>query len=72
MNNVLCSDFYDMSVTELMLIEGGSMKQFGYVLGGCVLIGASPFVAVTPAGVWGSVAVFGLGVSAIGKGSHNE
>ena len=49
MEIVLNSNFSEISYNEMELIEGGGWREFGYAMGGTLLIAGSPIVA--PVGV---------------------
>lgn len=68
METVLNNGFNEMTFEEMELLTGGGWTEFGYVFGGCLLVGASPFVAYL--NVAGGAGVFSLGLTAIGKGCH--
>lgn len=60
--------FFEMTSDEMEILSGGGWKEFWYVLGGCLMVGASPFVAyVNPSA---GVGVFSTGLTAIGQGCH--
>ena len=46
MEIVLNSNFSEISYNEMELIEGGGWREFGYAMGGTLLIAGSPIVAL--------------------------
>lgn len=53
---------------EMELIEGGGWREFGYAMGGTLLIAGSPIVALAPGGGWiAAGTMLGGGIAMIGN-----
>lgn len=68
MEIVLNSNFSEISYNEMELIEGGGWREFGYAMGGTLLIAGSPIVALAPGGGWVAAGtMLGGGIAMIGN-----
>ncbi|MCB6937488.1 hypothetical protein [Agathobacter rectalis] len=50
MELVLNNGFCNLSMDEMNLVNAGGWREFGYALGGTLLIAGAPIVAAAPGG----------------------
>ena len=68
MELVLNNGFCNLSMDEMNLVNAGGWREFGYALGGTLLIAGAPIVAVAPGGGWiAAGGMLGTGITMLGS-----